>query len=94
MRRKPTTTDTQTYGTRQTSTSTVESTARLYPDQVARHAGEHPAFVDPRGQAAGFVDQHGTTWLTVESSRPPCLCGLPARRDRLTCGARACTGAL
>jgi hypothetical protein len=95
MRRKPTSTDTQTYGTvetRQNRTAT-SSTARLYPDAVARIATEHRAFVDPT-QLPGFVDQHGTTWFTYPATWPPCTCGLPVRENRLTCGSRLCTGAL
>lgn len=83
MHRKPTSTDTQPYGSLETRT-----TARRYPDQVARHAGEHPAF-DP-----GFIDANRTIWFTVPSSRPGCVCGLPARSNRLTCGAPACMGVL
>ncbi|MFL5381274.1 MAG: hypothetical protein ACJ8GN_01985 [Longimicrobiaceae bacterium] len=79
MRPKRTTTDTQTYPAFET---------RPRPAEICTHAGEHPAF-DP-----GFIDQHRTIWFTVPSSRPPCLCGLPARRDRLTCGAPACMGVL
>jgi hypothetical protein len=95
MTGKPTRTDTQPYASLETRRPTpIRSTARLYPDAVARVAGEHPAFVDPADQGAGFVDAHGTIWLTVPSSRPACLCGLPARSNRLTCGAPACMGAL
>jgi hypothetical protein len=90
MYRKPTATDTQPYGRLETRPTPIRSTARLYPDAVARVAGEHPAFVDP----PGFVDAHGTIWFTVPSDRPACVCGLPARRDRLTCGRSACMGAL
>jgi hypothetical protein len=82
MRNKPTSPDTQPYASLETTT------ARRYPDQVARHAGEHPAF-DP-----GFIDANRTIWFTVPSDRPACVCGLPARRDRLTCGRAACMGAL
>jgi hypothetical protein len=83
MRRKPTATDTQSYRTVETRPA-----RHRRPAEELRHAGEHPAF-DP-----GFVDVHRTIWFTVPSSRPACLCGLPARRDRLTCGAPACMGVL
>jgi hypothetical protein len=82
MRPKRTTTDTQTYPAFETRPRPAR------PAEICTHAGEHPAF-DP-----GFIDGAGTIWFTVPSTRPACLCGLPARRDRLTCGAPACMGVL
>jgi hypothetical protein len=81
MRPKRTTTDTQTY-----SNFPTRPTRHRRPAEELRHAGEHPAF-DP-----GFIDANRTIWFTVPSSRPACVCGLPARSNRLTCGAPACLG--
>lgn len=83
MRRKPTHSDTQSYPTVETRPARTRRPAEVY-----LHAGEHPAF------DVGFIDLHRTIWFTVPSDRPACVCGLPARRDRLTCGRSACMGAL
>jgi hypothetical protein len=83
MRPKRTTTDTQTY-----SSFPARPARTRRPAEVYSHAGEHPAF-DP-----GFIDQNRTIWFTVPSDRPACVCGLPARSNRLTCGQAACMGAL
>jgi hypothetical protein len=80
--KKRTLTDTQPYA----PAYRPDTAAR--PPEVYRLAGEHPAF-DP-----GFIDVNRTIWFTVPSDRPACVCGLPARADRLTCGRAACMGAL